>query len=133
MNTSTIRIESMVDPMDIRNWTCLTCKSANVAFTGSKAMLRADVALDHEQIDCLDCGRSGRPWPARQFTANDFMDRAAAALAERRRELMLDGMTVAKATKQAVADVLALVPEDEAGFLVKIIREFKGEKRPARH
>jgi hypothetical protein len=42
-------------------------------------------------------------------------------------------MTVAKATKQAVADVLALVPEDEAGFLVKIIREFKGEKRPARH
>lgn len=129
MNATTIRIENMSDPTDVRNWTCPACKSANVAFNGNKAMLREDVALDHEQIDCLDCGRSGRPWPARQFTANDFMDRAAAAMAERRRELMLDGMTVAKATKQAVADVLALVPEDEAGFLVKIIREFKGATR----
>jgi RNase P subunit RPR2 len=132
MNTSSIRIEEVTAPEDIRSWTCTACKSANVAFNGRKATAGGQ-ELDHEQIDCLDCGRSGRPWPARQFTANDFMDRAAAAMAERRRELMLDGMTVAKATKQAVADVLALVPEDEAGFLVKIIREFKGEKRPVRY
>lgn len=126
-----LRIGRMDDEQtqDITNWVCFVCKSHRVYFIGEVATAMGQ-ALDHNKVECTNCGEVSNPWPAEEFTAKGFMKLVAEEMDIHFKSALGEGFSAKTALTQAGREVLARVADEgELPMAEAVVAKFQRDNK----